>query len=113
MNLFEEIQEKYKVNLTGPSTLSAFISSLNMGFKSLLIEKKSAEVFKLLGAVKTEFNKFAEALDKTQKKVNQAADELENLVGTRTRQMNKQLSSIEALGVEETNKVLNIENSKE
>lgn len=105
MGLFEEIQSKYKVNLTGPTTFTAFISSLNMGFKSLMIQKKSADVFKLLGAVKTEFGKFAEALDKTQKKVNAAADELDTLVGTRTRMMNSKLRSIESLD-EETSKLL-------
>ena len=111
MGLFEEIQSKYKVNLTGPTTFTAFISSLNMGFRSLMIQKKSADVFKLLGAVKTEFGKFAEALDKTQKKVNAAADELDTLVGTRTRMMNSKLRSIESLD-EETSKLL-IEGEKE
>ncbi len=97
MGLFEEIQEKYNVNLTGPTTFTAFINSLNMGFKSLMIQKKSADVFKLLGAVKTEFGKFAEALEKTQKKVNAAADELDTLVGTRTKMMNSKLKNIDAL----------------
>lgn len=105
MGLFEEIQGKYKVNLTGPTTFTAFINSLNMGFRSLMIQKKSADVFKLLGAVKTEFGKFAEALDKTQKKVNAAADELDTLVGTRTRMMNSKLRSIESLD-DEASKLL-------
>lgn len=105
MGLFEEIQKKYKVNLTGPTTFTAFVTSLNMGFKSLMIQKKSADVFKLLGAVKTEFGKFAEALEKTQKRVNAAADELDTLVGTRTRMMNSKLRSIEALD-EETSKLI-------
>lgn len=105
MGLFEEIQSKYKVNLTGPTTFTAFINSLNMGFRSLMIQKKSADVFKLLGAVKTEFGKFADALEKTQKRVNAAADELDSLVGTRTRMMNSKLKSIEALD-DETSKLL-------
>ena len=105
MGLFEEIQSKYKVNLTGPTTFTAFINSLNMGFRSLMIQKKSADVFRLLGAVKTEFGKFAEALEKTQKRVNAAADDLDALVGTRTRMMNSKLKSIEALD-EETSKLL-------
>jgi len=95
--LFEEIQTKYKVNLTGPTTFTAFINSLNMGFRTLMIQKKSAEVFKILGAVKTEFGKFATALEATQKKVNLAANELDTLVGTRTRMMNSKLKSIDAL----------------
>lgn len=95
MGLFEEIQEKYNVNFTGPTTFTAFINSLNMGFKSLMIQKKSADVFKLLGAVKTEFGKFAEAfLEKTQRKVNAAADELDSLVGTRTKMMNSKLKAL-------------------
>ena len=97
MKLFEEIQSKYKVNLTGPTTFTAFISSLNMGFRTLMIQKKSADVFKILGAVKTEFSKFASALEATQKKVNLAANELDTLVGTRTRMMNSKLKSIDAL----------------
>ena len=97
MKLFEEIQSKYKVNLTGPTTFTAFISSLNMGFRTLMIQKKSADVFKILGAVKTEFSKFATALEATQKKVNLAANELDTLVGTRTRMMNSKLKSIDAL----------------
>lgn len=106
MGLFEEIQNKYKVNLTGPTTFTAFINSLNMGFKSLLIQKKSADVFKLLGAVKTEFGKFAEALEKTQNKVNAAADELDKLVGTRTKMMNSKLKTIDALDDETTKLIL-------
>lgn len=106
MGLFEEIQSKYRVNLTGPTTFTAFINSLNMGFKSLMIQKKSADVFKLLGAVKTEFGKFADALEKTQKKVNAAADELDNLVGTRTKMMNSKLKTIEALDDDEAKLML-------
>ncbi len=105
MGLFEEIQSKYKVNLTGPTTFTAFINSLNMGFRSLMIQKKSADVFRLLGAVKTEFSKFAEALEKTQTKFKAASDELDTLVGTRTRMMNSKLKSIEALD-DETSKIL-------
>lgn len=97
MKLFEEIQSKYKVNLTGPTTFTAFISSLNMGFRTLMIQKKSADVFKILGAVKTEFNKFAEALQKTQTKFNSVADDLDALVGKRTRMLNSKLKNIEAL----------------
>lgn len=105
MGLFEEMQTKYKVNLTGPTTFTAFINSLNIGFRSLMIQKKSADVFRLLGAVKTEFGKFADALSKTQKHLNSVADDLDTLVGTRTRKMNVQLRSIEALD-EETSQLL-------
>ena len=112
MGLFEEIQSKYKVNLTGPTTFTAFINSLNMGFRSLMIQKKSADVFKLLGAVKTEFGKFADALEKTQSKVNAAANELDTLVGTRTRMMNSKLKEIDAVD-EATAKLLLTDNKVE
>ena len=94
MGLFELCQKEYRVNISGPTTLSAIINALRLGFNSLEIQKRSGEVFKLLGAVKTEFNKFAEALTKAQKKVDDASDELENLVGTRTRAMQKRLKEI-------------------
>ena len=106
MGLFEEIQRDYKVNLAGPTTLTAILNALQMGFKTLIIQKKSADVFKLLGAVKTEFSKFADVLQKTQKKVGEASDELDKLVGTRTRMIQSKLSSIENLDEEETNKLL-------
>ena len=112
MGLFEEIQSKYRVNLTGPTTFTAFINSLNMGFRSLMIQKKSADVFKHLGAVKTEFNKFAEALEKTQKKVDDASKELETLVGTRTRIMNSKLRSIDALDEETTKLIIDANNDE-
>lgn len=112
MGLFEEIQNKYKINLTGPTTFTAFINSLNMGFRSLLIQKKSADVFKLLGAVKTEFGKFAQCLEKTKKKVDAAADELNTLVDTRTRAINKKLNSIEALDEETTKAILGSDTEK-
>ena len=110
MGLFEEIQSKYRVTLTGPTTLTAFINSLNMGFRSLLIQKKSAEVFNILGAVKTEFNKFAVALEKTQTKVNAASDELDKLVGTRTRALNRKLNTIDALDDDKTKLLLGLDN---
>ena len=61
MGLFEEIQREFKINVAGPTTLTAILNALQMGFKTLIIQKKSADVFKLLGAVKTEFAKFAES----------------------------------------------------
>lgn len=99
--LFEEIQSKYKINLTGPTTFTAFINALQIGFKSLAIQKKSADVFNLLRSVKAEFNRFAEALEKTQKKMNEASDDLETLVGTRTRKLNVQLRAIESFDEKE------------
>ena len=106
MGLFEEIQSEFKVNIAGPTTLTAILNSLQMGFKTLVIQKKSAEVFKLLGAVKTEFSKFAEVLQKTQKKVGEASDELDKLVGTRTRLIQSKLNNIDSLEDNEAKEIL-------
>ena len=102
MGLFEECQREFKVNITGPTTICAIINALRLGFNSLEIQKRSGEVFKLLGAVKTEFEKFADALISAQKKIDLAGNELENLVGTRTRQMQKKLKEITALPSDES-----------
>ena len=108
MGLFEEIQREFKVNLAGPTTLTAILNSLQMGFKTLAIQKKSSDVFKLLGAVKTEFNKFADTLQKAQKKVDDASNELDSLVGTRTRMIQSKLRNIEYLEEEESKELLEI-----
>lgn len=107
MGLFEELQREYKVNVTGPSTFAALLNALQMGFKSLVIQKKSADVFKLLTSVKTEFGRFAEVLDKAMKKVDDAGKELNTLVGTRTRAIRKQLDKIEDIGELENTETVN------
>ena len=109
MGLFEEIQREFKVNIAGPTTLTAILNSLQMGFKTLIIQKKSADVFKLLGAVKTEFNKFAATLEKTQKKVGEASDELDKLVGTRTRMIQSKLKNVDTLDIADSNDLLGID----
>ena len=109
MGLFEELQREFKINVAGPTTLTAILNSLALGFKTLIIQKKSSDVFKLLGAVKTEFAKFAETLEKTQKKVGEASSELDKLVGTRTRMINSKLKSIESLGESESKLLLESE----
>ena len=106
MGLFEECQRDYRVNIAGPTTLSAIINALRLGFNSIEIQKRSGEVFKLLGAVKTEFENFASALSKAQDKVNQAGDEIEKLVGTRTRQMQRKLKEIGSLSVDEAKSII-------
>ena len=85
---------------------TAILNALQMGFKTLVIQKKSADVFKLLGAVKTEFGKFAEVLEKTQRKVGEASSELDKLVGTRTRMIRSKLNNIESLDEEETKELI-------
>lgn len=108
MGLFEEIQKDYKVNIVGPSTLSALLNALQMGFKSYVIQKRSGEVFNLLAAVKTEFERFAEVLSRTQKKFDEANDELDKLVGTRTRKIQSKLKSISTIDVDKAEEMLEI-----
>jgi DNA recombination protein RmuC len=94
--LVQAMQSDYKVMLAGPTTLLATLTSLQMGFRTLALEKRSAEVWEVLGAVKTEFGKFGEVLRKTREKLNQAADTI-SAAETRTRQMGRALKSVEAL----------------
>ena len=109
LGLFEELKAKYNINIAGPTTFTAILNALQMGFKTLAIQKKSSDVFTLLAAVKTEFENFAGVLTKAQKKVNEASDELDKLVGVRTRKIQKQLQNIETLDQDLTNKILEIE----
>ena len=112
-NLVELIQREYKVNITGPTTLVALLNSLQMGFRSLAIEKHSSEVWKILGAVKTEFSKFETVLNSAQNKLNQASSEIDKLVGTRTRQIIRKLKNIDKLSFEDTDAYLPQEDSED
>jgi DNA recombination protein RmuC len=99
--LAEMMQREWRVSLAGPTTLAAMLNSLQMGFRTLAIEQRSAEVWALLGAVKTEFGKFGEALAHTRKKL----DEASNSIGkaeTRTRQLSRRLKEVEAMPVAES-----------
>ena len=100
--LVEDLQRNFKINITGPTTLVALLNSLQMGFKTLAIERHSSEVWKVLGAVKTEFTKFEAVLNAAQSKLNQASSEIDKLVGTRTRQINRKLESVEKLSYDES-----------
>jgi len=91
------LQREYKIVVTGPTTLAAMLNSLQMGFKTLAIQKRSSEVWKVLAAVKKEFSTFGGVLEKAQKKINEAHTEIENLVGTRTRMMQSKLKNVEQL----------------
>lgn len=95
--MVEILQREYKVTLAGPTTMSALLNSLQMGFRTLAIQKRSSEVWKVLGAVKLEFDKFAAVLEATQNRLNQANSELDKLVGTRTRQIQRTLKNVETL----------------
>lgn len=100
------LQREYKIIITGPTTLAAMLNSLQMGFKTLAIQKRSSEVWQILGAVKTEFGKFGGVLEKAQKKINEANKELDNLVGTRTRMMISKLKKVEQLPSSESMNLL-------
>ena len=112
-SLVEFGQREYKINITGPTTLVALLNSLQMGFRSLAIEKHSSEVWKILGAVKTEFSKFETVLNSAQNKLNQASSEIDKLVGTRTRQINRKLKNVDKLSFDDTGLYLYSEESEE
>ncbi len=103
MGLVEVLQREYKVNIAGPSTMAALLNSLQMGFKTLAVQKKIAEVWKILGSVKTEFDKFNDVLVMTQQRLDQANKELDKLVGARTRQIQRQLKDVESVNLSEQN----------
>lgn len=107
--LFEECQREYKINMAGPTTLCALLNALKQGFNSLAIQKKSADVFKLLEAVKTEFARFAEVLSKTRDRLRQADDDLEKLVGTRTNKINQRLKTVGTLSYDEAAEIIDEE----
>ncbi len=94
--MVEELQRKYKVNIAGPSTMAALLNSLQMGFKTLAVQKRSSEVWDLLGSVKQEFDKFNDVLTATQMRLDQANKELDKLVGVRTRQIQRKLKDVQS-----------------
>ncbi|MDD2493047.1 MAG: DNA recombination protein RmuC [Bacilli bacterium] len=94
---FEEVQRNYKVIIAGPTTMAAILNSLHMGFRTLAIQKRSSEVWQVLGAVKTEFANFGNVLDSARKKLDQANKDLDTLVGTRTRAIQRKLQTVTAL----------------
>ena len=95
--MVETLQNTYKVNIAGPSTMAALLNSLQMGFKTLAIQKRSVEVWSVLSSVKTEFDKFGQVLEATQNRLDQANRELDKLVGVRTRAIQRKLKDVEAL----------------
>ena len=107
----ESLQRDYKINIAGPTTMAALLNSLQMGFRTLAIQKRSSEVWDVLGAVKSEFDKFAGVLENAQNKLNLAQKELDNLVGVRTRQIQKKLDKVVSL--ENSEKILEISQSNE
>lgn len=107
--LVEVLQRDYKVNIAGPTTMAALLNSLQMGFKTLAIQKHSSEVWDILGAVKNEFGKFEDVLMAAQKKINQANDDLDKLVGTRSRMIRSKLRKVTTLSDEQSETLLELE----
>ncbi|MDD2741163.1 MAG: DNA recombination protein RmuC [Rhodocyclaceae bacterium] len=105
--LAETLQRDWRISLAGPTTLAAILNSLQMGFRTLAIEQRSAEVWAVLGAVKTEFGKFGEALAHTKKKLDEASNSISK-AETRTRQLSRKLKEVEALPVSESEQLIGI-----
>lgn len=106
MGLIEELQATYHVTIAGPTTMSALLNSLQMGFRTLAIQKKSGEVWKILGAVKTEFGKINEIVKKIQDRFESTSKDFETLVGTRSRMLASKLKSVEKLDSKDVSAVL-------
>lgn len=109
--MVEMLQREYNINIAGPSTMAAMLNSLYMGFRTLAIQKRSSEVWTILGAVRSEFEKFNEALVDTQKALKKADDNLEKLVGTRSRMMMRKLKDVETLDSDKSQDILGIDSN--
>ena len=111
--MVEVLQRDYHVNLAGPSTMAALLNSLQMSFRTIAIQKRSGEVWQVLGAVKTEFDKFEACLTQTQTRLDQASRELDKLVGTRTRAIQRRLRGVTELTEAESRAVLDAPSDEE
>ena len=105
-SLLESLQRDYKIIVTGPTTLAAFLNSLQIGFKTLAIEKRSSEVWRILGAVKKEFENFEGMMGKAQKNIQTGLDQLDDVMGKRTRAIQRKLKSVETLSDTEAKSIL-------
>lgn len=106
LGLLELLQREFRVTLAGPATMAALLNSLQMGFQTLAIQQRSSEVWEVLGAVRTEFNRFGEVLGVTRQRLEQAGDELDRLVGVRTRMIQKKLARVAQLDTHRTEELL-------
>lgn len=104
--LLEDLQRNYKVVVTGPTTLAAILNSLQMGFRTLAIQKHSSEVWAILGAVKKEFDNFGGMLEKAQKNIQTASGQIEEVLGKRTRAIQRRLKSVDSLSEKEARAIL-------
>ena len=108
--IMESLRKKYKIALTGPTTLSALLNSLQMGFRTLLVQERSSEVWNILSSVKSEFSTFGSHLSKVQSQLKTASNSLENLQGTRTRAMERKLRDVEIIDNKTNVELPNIDN---
>lgn len=106
--LVEYLQKEMKVIVTGPTTLGAILNSLQMGFRTLAIQKRTSEVWKVLGAVKTEFGKFGGMLEKVQKNLQNAGDQLDEMIGKRTKAIERKLRQVEEMPEAESSMMLQL-----
>ncbi len=113
MGLIEELQNNYNVTIAGPTTMSALLNSLQMGFKTLAIQKKSGEVWKILGAVRTEFEKFNTIVEKIRGQFEKTSKDFDSLVGTRSRLIASKLRSVDRLDSKVASGVLGIEDTED
>ncbi len=109
LGLVEKLQREYQVSVAGPSTMAALLNSLQMGFRTLAIQKRSGEVWQVLAAVKTEFEKFSDGLTKMQQHLRQTDEDLDKLIGTRTRAINRRLRSVQQLDGETAASLLELD----
>ena len=105
--LSDRLRREHGVTVAGPTTLAALLNSLQMGFRTLAIEKRSSEVWQVLGAVKNEFGKFGVVLEKTRKQLDTVRNSIDN-AGVRTRAIERKLRGVETLGGEETQRLLDL-----
>ncbi len=110
--LFDQLRRQYQVVVVGPTTVTAILNSLQMGFRTLAIEKRTGEVWKILSAVKNEFGKFGLVLEKTQKKLQEASNTIET-ASHRSRQIQKKLNKVQSLPVEESAQILELEDDED
>ncbi|MDE5946113.1 MAG: DNA recombination protein RmuC, partial [Oscillospiraceae bacterium] len=107
--LLEVLQREYSINIAGPSTMAAMLNSLQMGFKTLQIQKRSNEVWEILSAVKTEFDKFEKAFDSAKKRIRQLDEDMDKLIGTRTKAIKRKLRDVEYATDIDSAEILKIE----
>jgi len=112
-SLLEDLQRNYKIVVTGPTTLAAILNSLQMGFRTLAIQKRSSEVWTVLGAVKKEFENFSGILSKAQNNIQTGLNQLDDVMGKRTRAIQRRLKGVEALTEDETKLILPADNNSE